>query len=125
MSTSTTTLYYNLKQITQLSNSLTVKLFSDKDRKNVVGQAVYSQTAYDNLLNGDSWTQEYGTFFLGEKDIISFDSSSYSEKGILPVGDYTFSIVAGQGKYLGATGTINFKVTTGGLRIITIDAKLA
>lgn len=125
MTTTTTTVYYNIRQLIELSNNATVKLYSDKERKNVVGQAVYSQAAYNNFFSEDSWTQEYATFFLGDKDIISFDSSSFSQKGVLPAGEFTFTIIAGQGKYLGATGTVNFKVTPGGLRIITITAKLA
>jgi len=121
----TTTVYYNIKQISLQSNNATTKLFSDRERKNVVGQAVYSQSTYDNFFSGDSWTQEFGTFFFNTKDILSFDASSFSEKGVLPAGEFTFSIFAGQGKYLGATGTVHFRVTAGGLRIITITAEVA
>lgn len=123
--TETTVVYYNAKQIINLAGNSTVKLYSDKDRKNVVGQALYNTITYNDFRSGDSWAQENATFYFTEQDTISFDSSSKTKNGVLPAGIYKYSIICGQGKYLGATGTLTFKVTEGGLRIITIVANLA
>jgi hypothetical protein len=123
--TETRVVYYNAKQLNILGENATVKLFSDRDRKNVVGQALYKQLSYINSITSETWTQEDATFFLGEIDCISFMSNSKTVDGVLPAGTYTYSIICGQGKYLGATGTLNFKVNDAGLRTITITANLA
>jgi hypothetical protein len=123
--TETTVVYYNVKQIINLDGNSTVKLYSDKDRTNVVGQAIYNTTTYNDFRSEDSWSQEFATFYFSGNDTITFDSSSKTKNGVLPAGTYKYSIICGQGKYLGATGTLTFKVTEGGLRIITINANLA
>jgi hypothetical protein len=117
--------YYNIKQALVLSGKTSVPLFSDRERKNIVGQAVYINTTFENKITNKKFTKEAGTFFFDQGDCISFEDNSNTLDGILPAGNFTYSIICGQGKYLGATGTINFKVTELGLRIITITAKLA
>lgn len=121
----TITVYYNKKQLIAAGGVTTVKLFSDRDRKNVVGQAIYSIESYDNFATGEIWTTEDSIFFFGDIDTISFQVNTKEKNAILPEGSFTYSIICGQGKYLGATGTVNFKITAGGLRIITIKVKLA
>jgi hypothetical protein len=123
--TETRVVYYNKKQLNIIGENAAVKLYSDKDRKNVVGQALYKNLNYINSMTSEYWTQENATFFFGEDDCISFISNSKTIDGVLPAGTYNYSIICGQGKYFGATGSVNFKVTDGGLRIVTINAKLA
>lgn len=123
--TETLVVYYNKKQLNILGDNAAVKLFSDKDRKNVVGQAIYKNLNYVNSLTGETWTQENATFFFGDVDCISFISNSKTSDGVLPAGEYKYSIISGQGKYFGVRGTVNFKVTQGGLRIVTITTNLA
>lgn len=123
--TETRVVYYNVKQITIFSGQATVKLFSDRDRKNVVGQALYVTNSYENRLTGETWSKEGATFFLEGPDTISFEDNSKTSDGVLPEGRTIYSIINGQGKYLGATGTVEFDVNKQGLRTMTITAKLA
>jgi len=124
--TETRVLYYNIRQLVDLGGNASIKLFSDRDRQNVVGQALYQDLTYTNKFTNESWAQELATFFFeNENDCINFMINSKTTDGVLPPGDFTYTIMSGQGKYLGATGTVNFKVTQGGLRTITITAQLA
>ncbi len=119
MPTETFTLYYNVNQLKKVQNMDHTNLYSDRDRKSVVGKAFYIINSY-NEDDNFSWAFEYATFYLNNKDTLIFQNSQFQKTTILKTGTYIFQILGGSGKYLGAQGTITFVVNDAGLRTIKL-----
>lgn len=117
--------YYALRQIKKVDGVSYVNLHSDRERRNVIGRALYVTNSVEDFGLGRSWTAQTATWFLGEKDVLMFQDNSLTKDGILPEGKTVYQILGGQGKYLGATGTIEFDINKAGLRTMTVRVKLA
>ena len=119
--------YYALRQIKKVDGVSYVNLHSDRERRNVIGRALYVTNSLQDFGLGRAWSVQTATWFFGEdaKDVLMFQDNSATKDGVLPEGKTLYQILGGQGKYLGATGTIEFDVNRAGLRTMTVRVKLA
>ena len=98
------------------------ELYSDDKLKKSVGSVFYDIS----ILQIDTRTYDTELATISLKDgCITFTVTEFNTKtpGQLMSGIYSFDITGGTGKYLGATGIVNFAVSPTGLRTITFSKK--
>jgi hypothetical protein len=116
--------FYTIEQIVDAGGQATVDLFSKASLREKVGRAFFSKNGYAGASGGIS--QELTTFYLedGGKSNLSFLANINSYDAVLTVGQYTYSITSGQGKYLKAIGTVTIQAFDDGMRFVTIEYKI-
>ena len=110
------TFYYNeddlnINKISENTHIIFLNLY-DKSRQQVLGSAYYDVSTLKTQTG--TYDVEYGTFFLDNNDSISFTITQFNKNivgGLLNSGNHTFSITGGSGKFVNASGMVEFNVS--------------
>jgi len=124
--------YYRPTDLTQYQNLQETILFGSTLFNDPIGNGFYILSLYQLFKQNQKniFDIENGVYYfddpndLRKKHCIYFIFSAYDSSindTLNPNTDLTFQILGGSGKYLGATGTINFITDTNNVRHITLD----
>ena len=92
----------------------------DKNHQQVLGSAYFDVSTL-KTQNG-TYDIEYSTFFLDNNDSISFTITQFNKNvvgGLLNSGNYTYAITGGSGKFVNASGMVEFNVS-GKSRVVNV-----
>jgi hypothetical protein len=123
--------YYRSSDLNQYQNLQETLLFDSLLFNNVIGRGFYIVSLFktfpvDANLQFDI---EQGVFYLDDtidqlkKNCVYFTISAFNssvDNRFKPLIDLTYQITGGSGKYLGASGTINFVTDVNATRFVTL-----
>jgi hypothetical protein len=107
-------------------------LFDSTLFNSVIGRAFYILHLFENFpIEGElQYDMEECHYYFNDpndilnKNCINFFITAFNgsiDNRFKPLIDLTYQITGGSGKYLGATGTVNFKTDINNVRYITLD----
>ena len=118
------TFYYNEDDLivnkTSENNHIIHMNLYDKNHQQVLGSAYFDVSTL-KTQNG-TYDIEYSTFFLDNNDSISFTITQFNKNvvgGLLNSGNYTYAITGGSGKFVNASGMVEFNVS-GKSRVVNV-----
>jgi hypothetical protein len=125
--------YYRSSDLNQYQNLGQTILFGSRLFNIPIGNGLFTLSLFEqSMSNGkiDVYVVENTVFFLNDpldennKNCIYFTISTFNtttKNKFNPNTNLTYQITGGSGKYLGASGIVNFLVDSDGVRNVTID----
>ncbi len=124
--------YYRPTDLTQFQNLQQTILFGSTLFNDPIGTGFYILSLFQIFKQNQKnvFDIENSVYYFDDpndskkKHCIYFTFSSYDssiDNTLNPNSDLTFQILGGSGKYLGATGTINFVSDASNVRYVTLD----